>query len=71
MVVVVDDDEVVGVEDVAKVEEFSGFIIEVVKVVHRRRRCRQSRGVQWLHHCSMEGPDPVYAGVGLTLISIS
>ena len=35
LVVVVVDDEVVGVEDVARAGEFSGFIIEVVKVVHR------------------------------------
>ena len=61
----------VGVEDVAKVGEFSGFIIEVVEVVHRRRRCSQSPGVQWLHHWRMEGPDPVYTGEGLTFISIS
>ena len=71
LVVEVVDDEVVGAEDVAKVREFSGFIIEVVEVVHRRRRCHQSRGVQGLHYLRMEGPDPVYTGEGLTLISIS
>ena len=55
LVVVVDDDEVVGVEDVTKVGEFSGFIIEGVEVVYRSRRCHQSWGVQWLHHWSNGG----------------
>ena len=58
LVVEVVDDEVVGAEDVAKVREFSGFIIEVVEVLHRRKICCQSWEVQLLNHWRMEGPDP-------------